>query len=341
MDSHKHVQTLFFFGLLLCAFVLAFFIFRPYLYAIILAAVFAVVFGPMHKKISGFIGGRGGIGAFITIIIVFLIIFVPLFFFGAKVFQESTNMYQYLSEPGRNIFEGEGVITYIQGKVVNYVPSFSSNANEYAKQGIDWIFNNFGSIFSSVTQFIIELVIMFLSLFFFLKDGDKFREAMFAYSPLEDKFDRQILNTLAVTASSVVRGTLVISILQGILAGVGFWIFGIPNPALWGLILIITALIPAVGAMIVIIPAVLYLFFFTSPLFALGLLLWGIFVVSMADNVLRPILIEKKVNIHPFIIFLGVIGGIQFFGPMGFVLGPIIITLLFTLFNMYPQLLKK
>lgn len=338
-DKRLQITTLFI--LLGIAIVLAFFIFRPYLYSIILAAVFAVVFGPMYKKISNFIGGKKGIGALITLIVIFLLIFVPLFFFGAKVFQESRSMYQYVLEPGRNIFEGEGVVTYIQGKIINYMPSFSSNANEYAKQGIDWVFNNFGSIFSGVTQFVVGLIIMFLSLFFFLKDGTKFREALLAYSPLEDKFDRQILDTLATTASSVVRGTLVISILQGILAGIGFWMFGIPNPALWGLVLIVIALIPAVGAMIVIIPAVLYLFFFVNPLFALGLLLWGVFVVSMADNVLRPILIEKTVNIHPFIIFLGVIGGIQFFGPMGFILGPVIISLLFTLFRIYPELFKK
>ncbi len=338
-DKRLQITTLFI--LLGIALILAFFIFRPYLYPIILAAVFAVVFGPMHREISKFIGGREGIGALLTLIIVFLIIFIPLYFFGAKVFQESRSMYQYLSEPGRNVFEGEGVITYIQGKIANYAPSFSSNANQYAKQGIDWVFNNLGSVFSGVTQVVIGLIIMFLSLFFFLKDGNKFREALFAYSPLEDRFDKQILNTLASTASSVVRGTLVISIIQGILAGIGFWIFGIPNPALWGLVLVLVALIPAVGAMIVIIPAVLYLFFNGNLLFALGLLLWGIFFVSMADNILRPILIEKTVNIHPFIIFLSVIGGIQFFGPMGFILGPIIISLLFTLFCIYPELFKK
>lgn len=341
MDSHKHIQTVFFFGLLLGTLVLAFFIFRPYLYSIIFAAVLAVTFGPMHKKISKFVDGREGIGAFLTLIVVFLIIFIPLSFFGTKVFQESRSIYQYISEPGRNVFEGDGVVAYIQGKVVNYMPSFFSNANEYAKQGIDWIFNNLGSIFSGVAQGVIGLIITFLSLFFFLKDGRKIMEALFAYSPLEDRFDKQILNTLAIVAGSVVRGTLVISILQGILAGIGFWIFGIPNPALWGLVLMLIALLPAIGAMIVIIPAVAYLFFFVSPLFALGLLLWGIFVVSMADNVLRPILIEKAVNIHPFIIFLSVIGGIQFFGPMGFVLGPIIISLLFTFFRMYPEFLKK
>jgi predicted PurR-regulated permease PerM len=341
MSEDKHIQMFFFLGLFLGAFVLAFFIFRPYLYSIILAAVFAVVFGPIHKKISQFIGGKKGIGALITLLIVFLIIFIPLFFFGAKVFEESRNMYQYVSDPGKNIFEDEGVVSYIQGKIQNIVPSFSSNANEYARQGIDWVFNNFGSIFSGITQFVIGLIIMFLSLFFFLKDGDKFEKAIFAYSPLEDKFDRQILHTLATVSGSVVRGTLVISILQGILAGLGFWIFGIPNPALWGLVLIVIALIPAVGAMVVIIPASAYLFFFSNPLFALGLLLWGIFVVSMADNILRPLLIEKSVDIHPFIIFLGVIGGMQFFGPMGFILGPIIISLLFTLFRMYPELLKK
>lgn len=329
MDN-KRVQTFFFFSILFATVVLLFFVFRSFLYPLVFAAALAVVFGPLEKQIVRFFGNRKGITALVTTLIAFLVILVPLGFFGAQVFSQGQDLYGVLARNGT-----DQALRFVENFLGNTFPSLSFDLSVYVQQFSEWIVGSIGPVFSGVTSAVTGIFISFLALFFFLKDGDKFKEALYAYSPLEDRYDRQIVQTLSRTTRSVVKGTLVVSILQGIAAGIGFWIFGVPSPALWGLVTVVAALIPLVGTMLVVLPATLFLALTSPPLFALGLFVWGAVFVSQIDNVLRPMLVEREVNIHPFLIFLSVIGGIQFFGLMGFLLGPIILSLLFTLFNIY------
>lgn len=335
MDKHKHLQTYFFFGLLVIACVLTFFIFRPYLYAIVFGITLAIVFSPLFKKI--FDGGikRRGIASLITIIIACIILLAPLSFFGFQVFKESAALYSYA-------VSGVGDSSLLQKtiEVKIFSSSFSLDLGEYSKQALEWIVENIGPLFSGISRFVVSFFISLFVMFFTLRDGNKFKEALFEYSPLSDSYDKEIYSKLGMTVNSVIKGTLLIAILQGILAGIGFFIFGLPNAALWGLITIIAALIPLVGTMLTMIPAAIYLLIVGLPLHAFGIVIWGVLVVSMIDNILRPKLISKGVDIHPIFIFLSVIGGIQFFGPIGFLLGPLVISLLFALLNIYPSLVS-
>lgn len=341
MDK-KHLQTLFFFGLLIATVVLVFFVLRPFFYALILAATLAVVFNPLYEKILHFLKDRGSLAALFTIFIVVIIVLIPLTFFSVKVFDESLNLYTQITGPDRNtLFLENKLFVSIQKMIGTWIPSFSFDLSQYTERLISWVLGNLGRIFSSVTQILIGFFVSILAFYFFLKDGKKIREALFAYSPLSDVYDKKIFDTLAATVSSVMKGTLVIAILQGIIAGIGFLIFGVPNPALWGLFTIVAALIPLVGTMLVIIPATLYLLFQGNFIFAIGMFAWGALFVGMIDNILRPKIIGKYIRIHPFLIFLSVIGGLQFFGPIGFLLGPIVISLLFVLLDIYSFIVTK
>jgi predicted PurR-regulated permease PerM len=112
-------------------------------------------------------------------------------------------------------------------------------------------------------------------------------------------------------------------------------IFGIPNPALWGSFAVVSAFIPGLGTSLVVVPGILYLFFTGAHLHALGLLIWGVLAVGLIDNYLGPILINRGVNVHPFLIFLSIMGGLVFFGPIGFIAGPLMVALLFALLEIY------
>jgi len=338
MDSHKHLQTFFFFSLFLGGVVLSFFVFKPYLYPLILAGTLAIVFFPMHKKILNWTKDRNILASLISLLIIFAIVVIPLGIFGFQVFKEAKSLYAYFASSGAGDFSESGIIMYLKEKAAEYSPLLSFDIELYAKQFVVWLVENIGPIFSEVARVVSGFLITFLSLFFFLKDGKKLRKMLFFYSPLEDKYDRKIFDTIAKTANSVVKGSLLISIIQGIIAGIGFWIFGIPNPALWAFVTVIAALIPAIGTLLTLIPAVLYLLFASSSIMALGLLLWGILIVSTVDNVLRPKIIGKDIRIHPLLIFLGVLGGVQFFGAMGFLLGPLVIGFLFSLLNIYSEI---
>jgi predicted PurR-regulated permease PerM len=140
---------------------------------------------------------------------------------------------------------------------------------------------------------------------------------------------------------SVIRGALIVAILQGIMAGLGFLIFGVPNPAFWGMIVVVASLIPIVGTWLIIIPAIIYLFATGHVFGAFGFLIWSGVIVNVIYNIVSPQLMRRGTGIHPYIILLGVLGGIAFFGPIGFLLGPFIVALLFSLLNMYPSLVGK
>src|SRR6185369_1295230 len=109
----------------------------------------------------------------------------------------------------------------------------------------------------------------------------------------------------------------------------------VPHPALWGSFAVIAALIPGIGTSLIIVPGVLYLFFTSTNLYALGLFIWGVLAVGLIDNYLGPILVHRGVNIHPFLILLSVMGGLIFFGPIGFIAGPLVVALLFALLEIY------
>jgi predicted PurR-regulated permease PerM len=126
--------------------------------------------------------------------------------------------------------------------------------------------------------------------------------------------------------------------IQGILVGFGFYLFDVPSPAIWGFVAAISSIIPTIGTSMVTIPGVLFLLFTGHPLPALGLLIWAITAVGLIDNFLAPIIIKSGVNIHPFLILMSVLGGIAVFGPLGFIIGPVLLSLLFTLFDLYPMM---
>jgi len=140
--------------------------------------------------------------------------------------------------------------------------------------------------------------------------------------------------------NSVVKGSLIVGVVQGVLTGVGFALFGVPNPALWATIAAIASLIPTIGTGLVLIPGISYLFLVGASSNAIGLIIWGVFAVGLVDNFLGPKLIERGVKIHPFLILLSVLGGIGLFGPIGFLAGPLILSWLFALLDMYPALIK-
>lgn len=319
---------------------LTFFVFLPYLYPLILAATIAVVFQPLFRSLIRVFGGSRTIAAFFTVCVVAVIVIVPLVFFGFQVASEAQSLYGKLSNPDSKVFNEDGVLAAIQYKISEISPESISlvDAEGYVRKGLSWLIENVGNIFSSIFSVIVGFLIMLLALFFLFRDGEKLRKALFEYSPLEDHYDEEIYQAVSGTASSVIKGTLVISIIQGILAGIGFWIFGVPNPALWGLMTVVAALVPVFGTLLTLVPAVIYLLVNGSFLFALGLFLWGVLVVSTVDNFLRPKIIGRRTHIHSFVVFLSVLGGIQFFGAMGFLIGPLVVGFLFSLLKIYSEL---
>ncbi len=337
MES-KQIERPFFIILLLAVFGLVFFIFLPYLNAIVLAITFALLFRPFYNGLLKVMPRKQGFAAFLTVVFVFVIVLAPLTLFGFQIFKEAGQLYARVAESD-GIGAAGSFMELVKERLRAISPTLSLDINAYSKQILGWILQNISAVFASIAAVIITFFLSLFALYYLLKDGQKLRQAVERLSPLSRPHTEEIISKLGTAANSVIRGSLVVAIIQGILAGLGFLIFGIPHATFWGSVAVVASLVPMLGTGLVMGPAVIYLFLVSNSVFALGLFLWGFFAVGLIDNFLRPQLIKRGVQIHPFLILLSVLGGIGLFGPMGFLLGPLILSFLFALLDIYPAII--
>ena len=341
--KNQKPQFYFLLVLLIGTIILSFYVLRPFLTALILAVVFTVVFQPVYKKILKYTFNHEGLAALLTTIIIAVTIFTPLTLLAIKIFQESRDLYISLVEGnGRENFVN--LLSGLLDSFRNYFllpDEFSINLGQYLKDGLRWLLNNLGSLFSNFINILTTSFVFLISLYYLLKDGQKLKRAAIDYSPLANIDDEMILHKLELAIGSVIKGNFTIAILQGVLSAIGFTIFGVPNAILWGVAAAFAALVPSVGTSLVFIP-VIALMFFTGQIFsALGLVFWGALAVGLVDNLLAPKLISRGMKLHPLLILFSVLGGLVFFGPVGFILGPIILSLLFALLHIYFYVMKN
>lgn len=334
------LQRYFFIGLFLLVSVLVFFLFLPFLEVLILSTIFAVVLYPIYDKTNVKLKNKPGISALLVIFGFAVVIILPLFLVISLVLGESKDLYLVLT--------GDAPINYldkitaaIENPIKSFYPSFDLNISEYASSMVNWLTGHFSTILSSVISIVTGIVLIFISLYFFLKDGAKFKKILVDFSPLSDKHDQEIFTKVKQTIRATVSGVVLVAVIQGILAGVGMMIFGVPNAFLWGSISAVASLVPGLGTALVFIPAVAYMLIIDNTPFAIGLLLWGVLVVGLVDNFLTPYLYSRGAEIHQLLMLFAVLGGLFSFGPIGFLFGPIILALFFALIDIYQSIILK
>lgn len=335
--TNKNIQLYFFLILISIVFIFNVAIFLPFLTLFSVVAIFAVIFYPLFKKIKKSVVKNSNLAALLTILIVAIIVLIPLTFFTTQVFLEAKGIYTNIDSFKDTL---GNLSSSLNNKFGAIIPNASVDLSSYISSIFNGLTSSIGSIFSSVFHFITILFLSFIALFFFLRDGSKFIEKLIVISPLDDTHDMKILEKLKRTINSTVKGSLVVAVLQGILAWLGFLIFGIPNPALWGALTVFASLIPGIGTAIVMTPAIVYLFYTNTLFNAVGLLVWGVVIVGLIDNVVRPFLVSKDVNIHPFMVLMSIFGGLLMFGPIGFLLGPLFLSFFAVLVELYPTITK-
>lgn len=188
---------------------------------------------------------------------------------------------------------------------------------------------------ATTAVFLLNLFVMVYAMFFFLKDGEKILEKIFYYLPLSDEDEELMLQRFSSITRATVKGTLVIGIIQGALAGFAFWVAGIDGAAFWGTIMAILSIVPGIGAALIWVPAVIYLIVTGQLLAGLLLFAWCVAIVGTIDNILRPILVGKDAKMPDLLILVGTLGGLFLFGPIGFIVGPIVCGLFLTVWDIY------
>lgn len=334
-----HIQTVFFFALLLGVLSLAFFIFLPFLTTLAVAVTLAVVIYPLHHRILRLVHGREVVASFLSLLCVGLLLLVPLSFIGTQIYLEAQALYLRIAE-NQDVLT-ENLTGFLDEHIRRFVPHLSIDLQSYVGQGLSFIVGRLGPLFAGTAQTVLHFFLGAIALYYFLKDGPRFLRSLIDLSPLPDAEDESVLQRLGTAINSIIRGSLIIAIIQGIMTGIGLVIFGVPSPTLWGSMAAIGALIPGVGTAIVLTPAIVFLFLAGKTAAAIGLLIWGIVAVGLIDNFLGPVLVGRGIKIHPLFILFAVIGGLGFFGPVGFLLGPLVLSLLYALLDIYRLLLKK
>lgn len=329
-------ETYFFLVILVLVGILSFLVFMPFLSTLILAATFAVVIYPAHKKILEAFRGRNALASFVTLVLLFCLILVPLYLIAAQVLNEATSAYYHVVSDNNAItFTVDAIQQKFNSLVEHVFPGITLDLRNYLTGASAWLLQNIGSFFSGTISIGLRLALGIFAFYYFIKDGRKFIKMFEDHSPIPRKHTNVLIMKLRMSIRSIIGGSITVAILQGIVSGIGYAIFGIPNPALWGMLTGLAALIPGVGTALVLVPAIIYAFIVGSIFQGIGLSVWGFVAVGFLDNFLSPKLIGSGLRIHPLVVLFSIIGGLTFFGPEGFILGPLTISLFMALFSIY------
>lgn len=302
---------------------------RPFLTYLLAAVILAFVFRKPHSYLKKYLGENIS-SAILTISSVFFVL-IPVILMFTAVADDARSLIDNVEDTNIDIDKIEQDLEQFTGQEIEIRESLASALRDFSSATID----SFSAIFNVAANIALGTMIMLFLLYYFIKDGNKFINFLTRLSPLERDTEDRLLNELEVTTSAVMKGHILVAVAQGLVAGLGFAVLGIPNYIFWTFVMIILAVIPLIGATLVWLPAAIYLIIYGDTLGGAILILYGLFVVSIVDNALRPVLVDKKADLHPGIIILGVIGGVSVLGAPGLFLGPIVFGVLKSVLNVF------
>lgn len=322
----------------------------PFLKALLLGAILAGLCRPLYRWLVKLFRGRRSLAAAITLLILFVLVVGPISAFVGVVVKQALDVSNQAIPWVRQHFGAATTFDVHQWLVqrfpaaADYVPSqdeIMENVGTAAKAAGGFLVASASRMTAGTAAFLLNLFVMLYGMFFFLRDGRAILEKIFYYMPLSHEDEARMLQRFVSVTRATVKGTLVIGLIQGALAGVAFWIAGINGAAFWGTIMVILSIVPGIGAALVWVPAVVYLFVTGQTLPAILLGAWCAAVVGTVDNVLRPILVGKDAKMPDLLILIGTLGGLYLFGPIGFIVGPIVCGLFLTAWDIYGSAFKE
>ncbi|MGV8161756.1 MAG: AI-2E family transporter [Candidatus Nanoarchaeia archaeon] len=329
-DSQTKKANYIFIALYIIAIVLLFLMFRPYFSYLILGAIIALFLFPVNMFLRRFIKNKIAASIIMTIAVL-MFIFIPSAYLGYTITKEATNAYTLMINTDYTLLSAQ--ISSILGFDVNlgdFVGPLSNFIVEYMSGALP-------KLLSSISDFAIKMFLMFFLIYYTFKEGDVIMNGFMNILPITKNHKDQLLDEAHRVLYGVLHGQLLVALIQGILGGLGFWIFGFPNPVFWGFIMAILAFIPMLGTPLVWLPASLLQLTLGNKFGAIGMLLFGAIIVMNIDNVLKPRIIGKKTGLHPMLVLLGIFGGLQLFGFIGMIIGPVIVAICILIIKFFNQ----
>ncbi|MFC4543990.1 AI-2E family transporter [Halosolutus amylolyticus] len=290
----------------------------PFLQYVLGALLLAFVLFPVQERLENHVSPT--IAAFALLVLALVGFVVPFVVVATAIAGDVARLLQGIEPEALQLTELERLIAEETGREVDLAGQLAGSAEQIGSILLDqttmWV--------SALTHALVGLGVMLFLLYYLLKDGNNLMAWIRSVTPLPDDVQNDLYDELSEVMWAVLAGHVLIAIIQGVIAGLGLFATGIPNAAFWTFIMVILSLIPLVGAPLVWIPAVIYLFLMGEPLLALALGVYSTIVVGISDDYLRPIVVDRYAQISPAVIMLGVLGGIYAFGVMGLFFGPVI-----------------
>ncbi|MFH1359233.1 MAG: AI-2E family transporter [archaeon] len=334
MLEKESFKTLLNYIFIIILFILAAIIIRPILFAILYGVLFAYIFYPVYKLLLKKIKSEK-ISAAIICIVLLLIVIISFTLLIGTLINQASGIYSYLqnTDLGEEIKE---TIPFIYSSDITAKISEALEATAIEIMGK--IANATGSFILDIPFFIFQILIFFITLFFLLKDGKKVLTYIVSVSPLKKDIQEKFFHKFRDITKSVLIGQIVIGILQGVIAGIGYYIFGVPNALLFTVLTMAVGMIPIIGPQFVWLPINLYLFLVGRTGSGIGLLIYGFIFINWIDPIVKPLIISKRTKLNPGIILIGMIGGLFVFGLIGFIIGPLILAYVLLVLELYkPQ----
>ncbi len=332
-------------------------VFSPFFKAIAWAIILAILLTPVHTYLRRWVPKRGP-RALLTCLIAALVLVGPTLTLGTILVGELVESFDHWQEQARlgAIREWDPTnwrpVVWLRDTLETYLAPYlpESDLDRYLNLDQVDLESTVASAAQRLSQFLLStsrgalsnlatlaftLVVTWLTLYYLLKDGELFVQRLLEIAPYPDDRKEAMLHQLSGVITSSVYGGLAVAATQGLLGGIAFAVLGLPSPVMWGVVMTILAFVPLLGAFVVWAPATIVLLGQGRWIAALLLLLWGVLVVGLVDNLLRPMLISGSTSMHPLLIFMAVLGGIQAFGFLGLFIGPVLVAIVTAVLDLY------
>ena len=315
---------------------------QPFTNVILWATVLAVVFYPMHRRIRTRVRNPSG-AAIVSTVLVVVLILLPATFITVAVVRELAGAADSLQAGVQRLSNASTLpgVGWIVERVRGYVAIDAAAAQKFISERLATLGGALAAstllVVGGAVGAVVQMVIVVFTLFYMFRDGDRIRRAVYDLLPLERIQMQDIGARTRDVIAATIYGVLVISAIQGTLGTIIFWILGLPSPLLWGVVMFFLSMIPMAGAFLVWVPAAIYLALTGAYVKAVVLVVWGILVIGSIDNFLSPRLVGRRARLHELLIFFAVLGGLQVFGVLGVVLGPVVVAITLALIEMLRQ----
>jgi len=316
----------------------------PFIASVFWAMVLAILFAPLNRRLLRRMPMWPNFAAFLTLLATVLMALLPLIWVGRSVLSEVFLLYQQvqmgrlgMGERFEQVYDGlpDMAKQWLASLGFDDIVAVKAQISLVSAQVVRFVGNHALNIGQNTFMLLVELAIMLYLLFFLLRDGGKLADLVRQAMPLEDHPKEQFLGKLATVVRATIKGNVAVAVAQGFLGGMIFWLMGIQSATLWGTLMAVLSLLPAVGAGLVWGPVAIYFFATGSIGSAVLLASYGVFVIGMVDNVLRPLLVGKDVKMPDYLVLISTLGGLVLFGLSGFIAGPLIAALFLVAWDLF------